>query len=135
MPELRDGRINPFGSLSRLKQLVNDETRDDHRTIMDTMVRLYADCLESREKQSMGFRMSSLDQKLLAYGDLFEARMMDLKLNVALEDALDSGWKTLAECFEPEETGIKTDLIKKYWPKDVKTVEAKEKEEETAPAE
>jgi V/A-type H+-transporting ATPase subunit B len=33
---LRHGRIEPFGSLSRLKQQVNDKTRGDHRAIMDT---------------------------------------------------------------------------------------------------
>jgi len=35
---LRNGRIEPFGSLSRLKQLVNGETRDDHRAIMDACI-------------------------------------------------------------------------------------------------
>ncbi|MBF0198626.1 MAG: V-type ATP synthase subunit B [Planctomycetes bacterium] len=114
---LKGGKIDPFGSLSRLKQNVNKVTRDDHRTIMDTMIRLYADCLESREKQSMGFRMSTWDTKLLQYGDLFETRMMDLSKNVALEDALDDGWAALAECFDPEETGIKTDMLEKFWPK------------------
>lgn len=113
---LANGRIEPFGSLSRLKQQVNADTRDDHRALMDTMVRLYADCRESQEKQSMGFRMSDWDQKLLRYGDLFEARMMDLSVNLSLEGALDQGWKTLAECFEPTETGLKTDLINQFWP-------------------
>jgi V/A-type H+-transporting ATPase subunit B len=37
---LRNGRIEPFGSLSRLKQQVNGKTRDDHRTIMNTMIQL-----------------------------------------------------------------------------------------------
>ena len=115
---LREGRIDPFNSLSRLKQQVNADTRDDHRAIMDTMIRLYADCRESREKQSMGFRMSAWDEKLLQYGGLFEERLMDLRINIALEEALDRGWKTLAECFDPSETGIKTDLLQKHWPKE-----------------
>jgi V/A-type H+-transporting ATPase subunit B len=55
---LRNGRIEPFGSLSRLKQLVNGTTRDDHRTIMNSMIQLYAGYQETMEKQSMGFRMS-----------------------------------------------------------------------------
>ncbi len=114
---LRGGRIEPFGSLSRLKQNVNAKTRSDHRTIMDTMIRLYADYKETVEKQSMGFQMSKWDNKLLKYGKLFEARMMDLSVNIPLEDALDLGWKTLAECFDREETGIKTDLLNEYWPK------------------
>lgn len=113
---LRNGRIEPFGSLSRLKQQVNASTRSDHRTIMDTMIRFYADYKETLEKQSMGFQMSGWDTKLLKYGDLFEARMMDLSVNIPLEEALDLGWKTLAECFDKTETGIKSDLLKEYWP-------------------
>jgi len=118
---LKTGRIEPFGSLSRLKQLVNAKTRPDHRVIMDTMIRLYADYKESLEKQSMGFRMSAWDEKLLKYGELFEKRMMDLSVNIPLEEALDLGWSTLAECFEPQDTGIKTDLVKKFWPADATT--------------
>ena len=66
----------------------------------------------------MGFRMSEWDKKLLKYGGLFESRMMDLSVNIPLEEALDLGWKTLAECFRPAETGIKTEMLEKYWPKD-----------------
>ena len=71
---LRNGRIEPFGSLSRLKQLVNGRTREDHRTIMNTMIQLYAAYRETLEKQSMGFRMSDWDGKLLKYGERFETR-------------------------------------------------------------
>jgi V/A-type H+-transporting ATPase subunit B len=113
---LRHGRIEPFGSLSRLKQQVNADTRSDHRTIMDTMIRLYADYKETLEKQSMGFQMSAWDTKLLKYGALFEERMMDLSKNIPLEEALDLGWKTLAECFDKTETSIRMNLIKEYWP-------------------
>ena len=111
------GRIEPFGSLSRLKQQVNADTRADHRALMDTMIRLYAEYREALEKQSMGFRMSAWDEKLLRYGGLFEARMMDLSVNIPLEEALDLGWKTLAECFEPGDVGLKSDLVAEFWPK------------------
>lgn len=114
---LRGGRIEPFGSLSRLKQNVNGKTRADHRTVMDTMIRFYADYKETLEKQSMGFQMSNWDNKLLKYGRLFEKNMMDLSLNIHLEDALDLGWKILADCFDPTETGIKTSLLEQFWPK------------------
>lgn len=115
---LRNGRIEPFGSLSRLKQQVNDKTREDHRAIMDGLIQLYAQYIETEEKRAMGFRMSDWDSKLLKYGNLFESNMMDLSVNIALEDALDRGWKILADCFTPEETRMKTDLIKKFWPKE-----------------
>ncbi|MFA5085508.1 MAG: V-type ATP synthase subunit B [Candidatus Omnitrophota bacterium] len=113
---LKNGVIEPFGSLSRLKQQVNGKTRDDHRTIMDTMIQLFASYRETVEKQSMGFQMSAWDKKLLAYGKLFEKHMMSLDVNIPLEDALDRGWQIMADCFTPEETGIKKSLIEKYWP-------------------
>ncbi len=113
---LRNGRIEPFGSLSRLKQLVNKKSREDHRQIMNTMIQLYAAFKETLEKQAMGFRMSAWDKKLLTYGERFEREMMDLSVNIPLEQALDLGWRMLAECFDPEETGIPTQLIEKFWP-------------------
>ena len=114
---LRNGCIEPFGSLSRLKQQVNGKTRSDHRVIMDTMIRFYSEYKETLEKQSMGFQMSSWDKKLLKYGRRFEAEMMDLSVNIPLEEALDLGWKILSDCFTATETGIKTDLVNEYWPK------------------
>lgn len=113
---LKNGHIEPFGSLSRLKQNVNKDTRDDHRALMDAMIKLYAAYKESLEKKSMGFMMSEWDDKLLKYGNLFETKLMDLSVNIPLEEALDLGWEILADCFESNETGLKTDLIKKYWP-------------------
>lgn len=114
---LKGGRIEPFGSLSRLKQNVNGKTRDDHRALMDGMIRLYSSYKDTLEKKSMGFMMSAWDNKLIKYGKEFEDEMMDLSKNISLEDALDSGWKILADCFDKEETGIKTGLLDKYWPK------------------
>ena len=130
---LRNGRIEPFGSLSRLKQQVNkgvpnmvnvdgkkvdvNKTREDHRTIMDAMIKLYAQYKETVEKQSMGFRMSAWDEKLLKYGAMFEKEMMDLSVNIDLIDALDLGWKILASCFDKSETGIPSKMSDKYWPK------------------
>ncbi|MDD6486338.1 MAG: V-type ATP synthase subunit B [Spirochaetales bacterium] len=114
---LKGGRIEPFGSLSRLKQNVNGKTRNDHRALMDAMIRLYSSYKDTLEKKSMGFMMSSWDEKLLKYGELFEKEMMDLSVNIPLEVALDKGWSILSECFESDETGIKSDLIKQYWKK------------------
>ena len=113
---LKNGRIEPFGSLSRLKQQVNDKTRDDHRALMDGMIKLYASYKDSLEKQSMGFNMSDWDTKLLKYGTAFEREMMDLSVNVPLEKALDNGWKILSDCFKKEETGLKSSLIEQFWP-------------------
>lgn len=114
---LKHGHIEPFGSLSRLKQNVNKDTRDDHRALMDGMIKLYASYKDSLEKKSMGFLMSDWDEKLLKYGEMFEKQLMDLSVNIPLEEALDTGWKILSQCFSPEETLLKSDLIAKYWPK------------------
>lgn len=114
---LKGGRIEPFGSLSRLKQMVNGKTRADHRAIMDGMIKLFSAYRDTLEKKSMGFQMSAWDQKLLKYGELFEREMMDLSVNVPLEKALDRGWEILASCFEPQETGLQTKLLDQFWPK------------------
>ncbi len=113
---LRNGRIEPFGSLSRLKQQVNQRTRDDHRTLMDTMIQHYAGYRETMEKHAMGFRMSDWDRKLMQYGERFEKDLMDLSVNIPLEQALDRCWRILADCFEPIETGIPSKLLEKFWP-------------------
>ena len=117
---LKGGVIEPFGSLSRLKQQVNGKTRDDHRAIMDTMIQLFANYRETLEKQAMGFQMSAWDKKLLKYGRIFEDEIMSLKVNIPLEKALEKGWQIMGSCFTSEETGIKKSLIEKYWPKDGK---------------
>ncbi len=114
---LKNGVIEPFGSLSRLKQQVNGNTRPDHRTIMDTMIQLFASYRETKEKLAMGFQMSSWDKKLLSYGKLFENDIMSLKVNVPLEKALSRGWEILHECFTPEETGIQQSMIDRFWPR------------------
>lgn len=113
---LRGGRIEPFGSLSRLKQRVNGNTRNDHRAIMDGCIQLYAGYLETVEKRSMGFEMSAWDQKLLSYGILFETKLMDLKVDIPLENALDLCWQILCDCFEPRETGLARNIVGQYWP-------------------
>ncbi|MGN0845415.1 MAG: V-type ATP synthase subunit B, partial [Kiritimatiellia bacterium] len=102
---------------SRLKQQVNKTSRADHRTIMDTMIQLFAQYRSTLEKQSMGFRMTTWDEKLLKYGHRFETEMMDISVNIPLEKALDLGWEILADCFDPSETGIRSEMIEKYWPK------------------
>ena len=114
---LKGGRIEPFGSLSRLKQNVNSKTRKDHRALMDAMIRMYSSYKDTVEKKNMGFAMTKWDEKLLKYGELFEDKLMDLSVNLSLEDALDLGWEILSDCFEKDETGIKSDLTDEFWPK------------------
>ena len=57
--------------------------------------------------------------------------MMHLSVNISLEDALDSGWKILAECFNPDETGFRSGLVEKYWPGEKTKSTEKSKTEKT----
>ncbi|HPE85460.1 MAG TPA: V-type ATP synthase subunit B, partial [Chlamydiales bacterium] len=115
---LHDGFIDPFGSLSRLKQqVIGKVTREDHGNLANALISLYADSKKSRERQSMGFKLSRWDEKLLKFSELFEKKLMNLHVNIAVEEALNLGWHILAECFDKHETGIKEDLVTTYWPK------------------
>lgn len=115
---LHDGMIDPFGSLSRLKQrVIGKVTREDHGQIMNTMIRLYAEALEAEKKRAMAFELSAFDHKLLRFAALFRAQLMDIELSLPLADALDRCWATLAECFEPHELLMKQKLVDTYFPK------------------
>lgn len=113
---LKNGHIDPFGSLSRLKQLVIGKvTRKDHGDLANALIRLYADSKKAKERLSMGFKLSQWDKKLLKYSDLFEKELMSLEVNISLEEALDQGWKILKAIFSKEEVGIKQQVLDKYW--------------------
>ncbi|MDT8406772.1 MAG: V-type ATP synthase subunit B [Methylococcales bacterium] len=114
---LHDGVIDPFGSLSRLKQrVIGKVTREDHAQIMNTMIRFYAAAKDAEQKQAMAFDLSEYDHRLLKFGDLFKQRFMTLDVSLSLNEALDLSWKTLAECFQPGELLMKQNLIDKYFP-------------------
>ncbi len=115
---LHDGFIDPFGSLSRLKQhVVGKATREDHGQIMNTMIRFYSGAVEAQKKQAMAFELSQFDEKLLKFGHFFRERFMDTRVSLPVIEALDLCWQTLAECFEPKELLMKQNLIDKYYPK------------------
>lgn len=115
---LHNGVLDPFGSLSRLKQhVIGKVTREDHGQIMTTMIRFYSDARDAQQKESMAFELSEFDHKLLKFGKLFKNRFMRLDVSMPLEKALDLCWTTLAECFEPTELLMKQDLIDKYFPR------------------
>ena len=115
---LHDGMIDPFGSLSRLKQnVIGKVTREDHNQVMNTTIRLYSGARDAQQKQAMAFELSEFDTKLIKFGELFRTRFMDINVDLPLEAALDLAWQTMAECFEPEELLMKQPLIDKYFPR------------------
>ncbi len=115
---LHDGMIDPFGSLSRLKQnVIGTVTREDHSQIMNTMIRLYSGGKEAQQKQAMAFDLSTYDNKLIKFAEMFTKRFMALDVSIPLEQALDLGWQTLAECFEPHELLMRQVLIDTYYPR------------------
>jgi V/A-type H+-transporting ATPase subunit B len=118
---LHRGMIDPFGSLSRLKQqVIGKVTREDHSQVMNTMIRLYAGAKEAEKKQQMAFDLSPQDRQMLKFGDLFQRRFMAIDVSLPLNDALDLGWQTMAECFAPEELLMRDHLIAKYYPRPTK---------------
>ena len=115
---LHSGVLDPFGSLSRLKQhVIGKRTREDHSAVMNTMVRFYSEARDAQQKQAMAFELSDYDHQLLKFGEMFRERFMDSEASMPLEEALDLGWETMAECFEPEQLLMKQALIDKFWPK------------------
>jgi V/A-type H+-transporting ATPase subunit B len=128
---LHESMIDPFGSLSRLKQnVIGKTTREDHSQVMNTMIRLYSGGKEAQQKQAMAFDLSDYDQKLIRFANAFRARFMDLDVSMPLEQALDVGWQTMAECFEPQELLMKQQLIDKYYPRKQVSIAASEKKSE-----
>jgi V/A-type H+-transporting ATPase subunit B len=89
---------------------------------MNTMIRLFSGARDAQKKQQMAFDLSPFDEKLLKFGDLFTKRFMDIDVSLALNDALDLAWQTMAECFEPQELLMRDQFIERYYPKDVKRV-------------
>lgn len=114
---LSGGMIDPFGSLSRLKQnVIGHVTRDDHDAVASTMIRLFAGAGEAERKRAMAFDLSAFDERLLRFGDLFRQRFMRLDVDLPLSAALDLCWSTLADCFAPEELLMRDSLIASHYP-------------------
>jgi len=122
---MHDGMLDPFGSLSRLKQhVIGRVTREDHGQIMNTMIRFYSEARDAEQKQAMAFELSPFDHKLLKFGELFRNQFMKIEVSLPLEDALNLCWQTLAECFEPHELLMKESLVEKYFSQDAVQVKS-----------
>ena len=108
--------VDPFRSLSRLKQLVQGKkTREDHSQVMNAGVRLYADAQNAKTKLENGFDLSDYDLRCLDYAKDYATRLLSIDVNIRIDEMLDTAWELFAKYFRPEETGIKQALIDKYW--------------------
>ena len=110
--------VDPFRSLSRLKQLVQGKkTREDHSQVMNASVRLYADAQNAKTKLENGFDLSDYDLRCLEYAKDYAVRLLSIDVNITINEMLDTAWELFAKYFSRAETGIKQVYIDKYWPK------------------
>ena len=108
--------IDPFRSLSRLKQLVQGKkTRKDHGQVMNASVRLYADAQNAKTKLENGFDLSDYDLRCLEYAKAYATRLLAIDVNLTIEEMLDTAWELFGTYFTKAETGIKQELIDTYW--------------------
>ncbi|MCD8208327.1 MAG: V-type ATP synthase subunit B [Bacteroidales bacterium] len=109
--------IDPFRSLSRLKQLViGKETREDHSQVMNAAVRLYSDAQNAKTKLENGFDLSDYDLRCLDFAKEYATRLLAIDVNISIDEMLDTGWELFGKYFTKAETGVKQNLIEKYWP-------------------
>ena len=110
--------VDPFRSLSRLKQLVaGKKTREDHPQVMNAAVRLYADAANAKTKQENGFDLTNYDERCLAFAKDYSSKILAIDVNINTTEMLDIAWELFAKHFKPEEVNIKQVFVDKYWVK------------------
>ena len=110
--------VDPFRSLSRLKQLVTGKkTRKDHPQVMNAAVRLYADAANAKTKMENGFDLTNYDERTLAFAKDYSNQLLAIDVNLDTTEMLDVAWGLFGRYFRPEEVNIKKDLVDQYWPK------------------
>mgnify|MGYP002674580766 FL=1 len=107
--------IDPFRSLSRLKQLViGKKTREDHPTVMNTLVRLYSDAANAKMKKENGFDLTEYDERCLKFSNEYSERLLAIDINIKIDEMLETGWELMAKYFSKAEVGVKDSLVEKY---------------------
>jgi V/A-type H+-transporting ATPase subunit B len=109
--------VDPFRSLSRLKQLViGKQTREDHPQVMNAAIRLYADAANARTKLENGFDLTDYDERTLDFAHEYSEKLLAIDVNIEVDKMLDTGWALYSKYFSKEEVGIKEEMVQKYWP-------------------
>ena len=110
--------IDPFRSLSRLKQLViGKKTREDHPQVMNAAVRLFSDAAGAQTKMENGFDLTDYDERTLSFAADYSRELLAIDVNIDTEQMLDTAWHLFGRYFRPAEVNIKQSLVDKYWPK------------------
>lgn len=108
--------VDPFRSLSRLKQLViGKKTREDHPQVMNAAVRMFADAANAKTKLENGFDLTEYDQRTLNFAKDYSEKLLAIDVNVNIDEMLNTGWNLFSKHFKPEEVNIKQELVDKYW--------------------
>jgi len=108
--------VDPFRSLSRLKQLVQGKkTREDHPQVMNAAVRLYADAANAKTKLENGFDLTDYDQRALSFARDYSEYLLAIDVNLDTVEMLDRTWTLLSKHFKPQEVNMKREMVDRYW--------------------
>jgi V/A-type H+-transporting ATPase subunit B len=108
--------VDPFRSLSRLKQLVlGDKTRKDHPQVMNTAIRLYADAALAKTKLENGFDLTDYDERTLKFGKEYSDKLLAIDVNIEIDKMLDIAWDLFSKHFTKAEVAIRSEFMDKYW--------------------
>lgn len=107
--------VDPFRSLSRLKQLViGKKTRKDHPQVMNAAIRLYADAANARTKMENGFDLTDYDRRALDFAKDYSNSLLAIDVNISTDEMLDTAWRLFRKYFNRSELGIKKEIVDEY---------------------
>ena len=108
--------VDPFRSLSRLKQLVaGKQTRADHPQVMNAAIRLYADAANARTKMENGFDLTDYDERTLDFAKEYSRNILAIDVNIDTTQMLEVTWSLFRKYFSAAEVGIKQEFMALYW--------------------
>ena len=108
--------VDPFRSLSRLKQLViGKKTRADHPQVMNACIRLYADAANARTKLENGFDLTNYDERVLDFAKEYSNELLAIDVDLKIEQMLDTAWNLFGKHFNKSEVSIKKEFMDQYW--------------------
>ncbi len=107
--------VDPFRSLSRLKQLViGKKTRKDHPQVMNAAIRLFADAANARTKLENGFDLTDYDKRTLDFARDYSNELLAIDVNIDITQMLDTAWTLFRTYFTQSELGIKQDIMDEF---------------------